>query len=81
MFLQKDEELTKILSAASGTHIIYQLPNQLDIYKLSSFLKEDGRFFFTDNIDFQMDITEIVHHESLKISDRTAERQDRFHVI
>ncbi len=80
-FFQKEEERTKILSASSGTHIIYELPDQLDINNVRSFSKEDGRFFFTDDKEFQIDITEVEYIDNLKTSDqRRIGRENAHHV-
>jgi hypothetical protein len=55
--IEKAEERTKILSLASGTLLVYQLPGTLALDTLS-FLATDGRLSLTDGKNFTMNLAE-----------------------
>ncbi len=55
---RKPEPRTKIMSLSSGTLIVYQLPNSIDISKLRYEHDRDGRVFLLDDANFKMDLTE-----------------------
>lgn len=55
---KKSDWRTKILSIASGTLIVYQLPQQLDIAKVDIQHKKHGSTLLTDGSDFSMDLSD-----------------------
>lgn len=80
VFFAKKEERTKIISASSGTLIIYELPVNLNLEAVRSFSKEDGRFYFTDDKDFLMDVTDVEHLENIsEIKTPTLEKEHQHH--
>ena len=60
--MESDEIRTKVLSVSSGTHIFYELPNDVpvDSMKVKSV---GGKVALTGAGEFRMDLTEYsVHH-------------------
>ncbi|MCP3918091.1 MAG: hypothetical protein GY711_21290 [bacterium] len=58
-FRRKDDARTKIISLASGTLFVYQLPSEVDVSKLE-IRTEDGGLFLVGSSRFRMDITESI---------------------
>lgn len=57
-FVEKENERCKIVSLSSGTLIVYQLPNELNLATLTLDTDEHGRVWLTDRSSFKMDLTE-----------------------
>lgn len=60
-FKRKEDLRTKIISLASGTLIVYQLPSSVDVDQLT-FDVDAAKVHLTDGKDFYMDLTECVLH-------------------
>jgi len=58
--IEKEEQRTKILSLASGTLLVYQLPKVVVLDALK-FVDDEGRISLTDGKDFTMNLTEHTH--------------------
>lgn len=58
--IEKSDARTKILSLASGTLLVYQLPDDLDLDK-AEFKVLDTHSSLTDNEEFTMNLTEHPH--------------------
>ena len=58
--IEKDDERTKILSLASGTLIVYLLPDRVAL-DLLKFVATDGRLVLSDGKGFTMNLTESSH--------------------
>ena len=55
---------TKVISIASGTFIVYQLPVTVLLDSVKFSLDEDGGSVLTDEVGFSMDVSESVYkHE------------------
>jgi hypothetical protein len=55
--IEKAEERTKILSLASGTLLVYQLPDDVALEALK-FVAAEGRVTLTDGKEFMMNLAE-----------------------
>ncbi len=62
--IRKDEPRTKIVSVSSYAFLIYQLPDDLDIIKVS-FENEEGQQFLTDGGSLRMNLAEYPHRGHL----------------
>lgn len=51
------QQRTKIIPVSAGTHLLYQLPDDLAIEQLR-FVQEKGQLVLTDGARFRMDLTE-----------------------
>lgn len=58
--LEKADTRTKILSLASGTFLVYQLPDQVALDNIE-FISDDGRLSLTDGKGFTMNLAESTH--------------------
>ncbi len=65
-FVKKSDRRTKILSISSGTLMIYELPQILDLNTLQLKHVKDGQDFLMDNSNFRMDLAEIDYKNSDK---------------
>lgn len=60
--IEKAELRTKVFSIASGTLIVYQLPNDVDPKRLGFEKKPNGELWLTDGSAFKMNLTEREYH-------------------
>lgn len=60
-FVKKDDLRTKIISLASGTLIVYQLPNSTSLASVQLRTDPEDRVILTDGKDLAMDLTERLH--------------------
>jgi hypothetical protein len=58
--IEKADARTKLLSLSSGTLIVYQLPEAVELEGLK-FIGSDGLLALTDERGFAMDLTEVAH--------------------
>ena len=58
--LGKEEPRTKILSLSSGTLLVYQLPDGVDLDAVR-FVAEELQLTLTDGRGFTMNLTEVIH--------------------
>lgn len=56
--LRKSEARTKIFSIASGTLIVYQLPDETNLSKTKFTHEKDGRISLSDGKNLFLDLTE-----------------------
>ena len=61
VLVEKPQQRTKILSIASGTLIVYLLPEQVVLKNLRFEQKKDGGLWLGDGASFQMNLTEKGH--------------------
>ena len=54
----KREKRSKIFSLSSGTLLVYQLPDHLQLEKLSFEVDPQRRLWLGDGLDFKMDLSE-----------------------
>jgi len=59
--LRKDDPRTKIISVASGSVLVYQLPDQTDVASVR-FILQDGELSLTDGGRLHMNMTEWSRH-------------------
>lgn len=62
---KKEEVRTKILSLASGAFIFYELDDVLQLEFLRFYSTPEGRFYFTDDRGFEIDVSEVLYLENL----------------
>ena len=60
LMIEKPDGRTRILAVSSGTLMVYQLPDTVDLESLR-FLVIDGSLVVTDRKEFTMNLTEHVH--------------------
>lgn len=65
-FTRKGDLKTKIFSIASGTLIIYLLPQEVDLNALQLEHFKDGREILTDGSKFKMDLAEHGSQQNIK---------------
>lgn len=56
--IKKNDNRTEILSITSGNLIVYELPHDVEIEKISFITEKNGSTSLTDKGDFKLDITE-----------------------
>ena len=59
--LEKPDARTKIISISSGTLIVYQLPQDIQIESIKFEVDLTGTIMMTDGSKFEMDISESPH--------------------
>ena len=57
-FFRKRDERTKILSLASGTFLVYELPADLDVESAGIRFEGEDHVVLCDDKSFEMDLTE-----------------------